>query len=198
MVRSCLPAIACHCIAAQILPSCSSLMFYSRLGILFQQLACRNATWKRGEGSAALCTRTSRVLTGCLVQHLSVYSVSAVVEGRLYLSGSISGNAMFSCPKGLALLCRYLMGSHTPKWQWLCFFTVQGPLIAAERACTKTLQHSKWDIHLPRWVSVLLSLCILLLTADWLFFSVWYGTAFADRVNAALRHDLQSLASFIH
>ena len=83
------------------------------------------------------------------------------------------------------------MGSHTPGWKWLSFFAIQAPLIAAERVSRKQLQ--RCGIQLPAWLSVPLTLGVLLLIADALFFSVWYGTEFADRVDSAIQNDLHSI-----
>lgn len=91
--------------------------------------------------------------------------------------------------------CRYLFGQHTPNWRWLSFFAIQGPLIAAERCSTRI--SLRCGIKKPRWVSVPLTLSVLLLTANQLFFSVWYETPFADRMNAALQNDVRSLATLL-
>ena len=92
-------------------------------------------------------------------------------------------------------LCRYLFGQHTPRWHWLSFFAIQGPLVAVERCSTKILL--SYGITVPRWVSVPLTLSILLLTANRLFFSVWYETPFANRMNASLQNDVHRLATLL-
>lgn len=91
------------------------------------------------------------------------------------------------------MLYRYVMGQHTPRWKWLMFFTIQAPMIAAERVGSKALQRR--GIHVPAWLSIPLTLTTLMLTAHALFFSVWYETEFADILNISLNNDLQTIVS---
>lgn len=85
------------------------------------------------------------------------------------------------------------MGQHTPRWKWLVFFTIQAPLIAAECVGSRTLQRR--GIKVPAWLSIPVTLTVLFLTAHALFFSVWYGTEFGDRVETAILDDLHSIAT---
>ena len=90
---------------------------------------------------------------------------------------------------------RYMVGQHTPGWKWLSFFAIQGPLIAAERMGHKALQ---WrNMQVPAWLAVPCTLTVLMLTAHMFFFSVWYGTAFADKVDSAIQGDLRSVSSML-
>lgn len=87
------------------------------------------------------------------------------------------------------------MGVHTRNWQWLTFFSIQVPLMALEAVGKKLMK--RYRLRLPRWISVVMTMTVLLWLADAFFFPPCLETGLADRVLYAIKDNISQLASFV-
>lgn len=95
----------------------------------------------------------------------------------------------------VVLLFRYLMGIHTRNWAWLTFFSIQVPFMALETVSKKLMK--QYHLHLPRWLSVLVTMAVLLFLADTFFFPPCLETGLADRVLYAIKGNVSQLVIFV-
>ena len=70
------------------------------------------------------------------------------------------------------------------EWRWFLFFSLQGPLLAAESELKKWAKGRK--IELPRPAAIVLTCSFLLLLGDALFFYPAVHSGLADRVVGSL------------
>lgn len=87
------------------------------------------------------------------------------------------------------------MGTHTHQWKWLCFFTMQSPLLVLEAFGKKLMK--RYGIHLPRPLSILATMAALLWMADKFFFPPCLNTDLADRVVDAVNNNFKSLCTLL-
>ena len=77
------------------------------------------------------------------------------------------------------------------EWRWFLFFSMQGPLLAAESELKKWAKGRK--IELPRPVAIVLTCSFLLLLGDYLFFYPAVHSGLADRVVGSLSQTYKGL-----
>ncbi|CAL5220832.1 g2914 [Coccomyxa viridis] len=128
-----------------------------------------------------------------------------IMEGRLVKDGDVSGRRSHSRRQlGVAvsfvvsgmvheLILRWSAGAgvHGVEWRWFLFFSLQGPLLAAESELKKWAKGRK--IELPRPVAIVLTCGFLLLLGDTLFFYPAVHSGLADRVVGSLSHTYKDL-----
>lgn len=85
-----------------------------------------------------------------------------------------------------------MMGVHTRNWAWLTFFSVQVPLMALEAMGKKLMKQN--NLRLPRWLSISLTMAVLLWLADAFFFPPALDTGLADRVVDTIKRNASQLA----
>lgn len=85
------------------------------------------------------------------------------------------------------------MGTHTERWKWLSFFSIQIPFLALEAYGKKLLRHC--NFHIPRWISVSATLAVLLWMADTFFFPPCLETDLANRVVTAIKDNVSQLTA---
>ena len=83
------------------------------------------------------------------------------------------------------------MNTHTYHWKWLTFFTIQIPFLALEAAGKSLLK--KHHLHVPRWISVLATLAVLMWMADTFFFPPCIETDLAERVVQTIKVNVSQL-----
>lgn len=87
------------------------------------------------------------------------------------------------------------MGMHTHQWKWLCFFTMQSPLLVLEAVGKKLMK--RYRVRLPRLPSILATMAILLWMADKFFFPPCLDTGLADRVVNAVNNNFKGLCTLL-
>ncbi len=98
-------------------------------------------------------------------------------------------------PFTAVLLSRYMMGIHTHNWAWLTFFSIQVPFMALETVGKKVMKQQ--HMRLPRWLSILMTMAVLLFLADTFFFPPCLETGLADRVLYAIKGNVSRLVTFV-
>lgn len=98
-------------------------------------------------------------------------------------------------PFTAVLLSRYMMGIHTHNWAWLTFFSVQVPFMALETVGKQVMKQQ--HMRLPRWLSILMTMAVLLFLADTFFFPPCLETDLADRVLYAIKGNVSRLVTFV-
>ena len=87
------------------------------------------------------------------------------------------------------------MGTTTHHWAWFTFFVVQVPLLALEGVGRKWMkQHS---LQVPQWLSVLVTMAVLLWLADAFFFPPCIDTGLADRVVETIKVNINQLVRLV-
>lgn len=86
------------------------------------------------------------------------------------------------------------MGTHTHQWKWLSFFIVQVPLLALEAFGKKVMK--RYNLRLPRLLSILATMVVLMWLADRFFFPPCLETALADRVVKAVSNNFKQLLMY--
>jgi len=88
-----------------------------------------------------------------------------------------------------------MMGIHTRNWAWLTFFSIQVPFMALETVGKKLMKQH--NLHLPRCLSVLMTMAVLLFLADAFFFPPCLETGLADRVLYAIKGNVSQMFTFV-
>ena len=83
------------------------------------------------------------------------------------------------------------MGTHTQQWKWLSFFTIQIPFLALEAYSKRLLKQCNFQV--PRWISVPVTLAVLMWMADTFFFPPCLETDLANRVVNAIKDNVRQL-----
>lgn len=79
---------------------------------------------------------------------------------------------------------------------WFLFFTIQAPITALESEIKRWAKRR--EIALPRWLSIPLTLGLMLVLADWFFFPPCLITGLDDRVTNSMRNNVQGLLRLVH
>ncbi len=91
------------------------------------------------------------------------------------------------------LSCRYMTG--VVSWDWVVFFTLQGPLVLCEIVLKRLAKRN--GIKLPAFVSVPITLAVLIFTAHLYFFPPCMRTGLADRVVNTIQQNFQSMLAVV-
>lgn len=83
------------------------------------------------------------------------------------------------------------MGTHTHQWKWLTFFTLQIPLLGLESFGKELMK--RYGLRVPRPLSILATMAILMYLADLFFFPPCLETDLADRVVKAVNDNFKTL-----
>ena len=87
------------------------------------------------------------------------------------------------------------MGTHTHQWKWLCFFSLQTPLLVLEAVGKKVMK--RHGVHLPRLPSILATMAALLWMADKFFFPPCLDTDLAGRVVGAVNSNFKGVSMLL-
>ncbi|KAL3155611.1 hypothetical protein ABBQ38_010865 [Trebouxia sp. C0009 RCD-2024] len=130
-----------------------------------------------------------------------IYEGQWVKGSKPQVSGSLTRRfvGMSACflVSGLMheLVYWYMMGMHTHQWKWLCFFTMQAPLLVVEALGKKLMK--RHGVHVPRLPSILATMVALLWMADKFFFPPCLDTDLAGRVVTAVNNNFKDFSMLL-
>lgn len=117
---------------------------------------------------------------------------------RMAASGAICSMGLMSSLYHLsarpAALCRFL--TYRMTGHWFVFFTIQAPIVALESSIKRVFKHRGHE--LPWWLSIPLTLGLMLILADWFFFPPCFITGLDEKVTSSMRNNIQGLLQVLH